>query len=117
MTVLIVDDNAGIRRLLRIAIAELRAEVSECTDGAYALDMWMAYRPDIVLMDIRMPLVDGLASTRQILSRCPSAKIVVVTDYEDEVMRTASRESGACGYIAKRNLLELAPLLRSLAEV
>jgi CheY-like chemotaxis protein len=114
MTVLIVEDNAGVRRLLRSAVAGIAAAAWECCDGAGALEAYAAHRPDIVLMDIRMPGMDGLAATRQILGSHPFAKIVIVTDYDDDALRGAAREAGACGYVLKLDLLQLAPLIRSI---
>lgn len=115
MTVLIVEDNAGVRRLLRTALSGLAAMVWDCADGSEALDAYATHRPDIVLMDIRMPGMDGLAASRQIRLFHPSAKIVMVTDYDDDTLRREAREAGACGYVVKMNLLTLAPLLRSIA--
>ena len=116
MTVLIVEDNAGVRRLLQTAVAGIATTVWDCCDGADALEAYAAHGPDIVLMDIRMPGMDGLAATRQILRFHPLAKIVIVTDYDDDALRGAAREAGACGYALKLNLLDLAPLIRSIAE-
>ena len=114
MTVLIVEDNAGVRRLLRIAVAGIAAAAWDCCNGADALKAYADHQPDIVLMDIRMPGIDGLAATRQILRFHPFAKIVIVTDYDDDAIRRAACEAGACGYALKLNLLDLAPLLRSI---
>ena len=114
MTVLIVEDNAGVRRLLRSAVAGIATAAWDCCDGADALEAYAVHRPDIVLMDIRMPRMDGLAATRQILGIHPLAKIVIVTDYDDDALREAAREAGACGYVLKLDLLELAPLIRSI---
>lgn len=113
MKILIVEDNEGVRRLLRRTVAEIAGETWDCCDGADALNAYVTHLPDIVLMDIRMPGMDGLAATRQILLAHPSAKVVMVTDYEDDDLRAAAREAGACGYAVKRNLLELVPLIRS----
>ncbi len=114
MTVLIVDDNPAIRRLLRRAVLKTASIVWECTDGSDALAAYTDYRPDVVLMDIRMPLMDGLAATRQIRHFNPAARVVIVTDYDDEDLRNAALEAGACAYALKQNLTELAGLLRSI---
>jgi len=115
MTVLIVEDNEGVRRLLRTAVEGFAAVTWDCRDGAYALEAYLKYRPDVVLMDMRMPVMDGLAATRQIVRSDPSAKVVIVTDYDDKDLRGAACEAGACGYALKRNLLDLVPLIRSAA--
>lgn len=115
MTILIVDDNPGIRRLLRRALVETASTIWECSDGAEALPFYTNYRPDVVLMDMRMPIIDGLTAARQIRKVYPSAKVVIVTDYDDEDLRKAASEAGACGYSLKQNLTELAPLIRSIA--
>ncbi len=112
VTVLIVEDHAGVRRLLRDALREVAAQVWECENGAEALAAYPAHRPDVVLMDLSMPVLDGLAATRQIRHLHLSARIVIVTDYDDEGLRDAAREAGACGYVLKDNLLEIVPQLR-----
>lgn len=115
MRVLVVEDNAGVRRLLRCALAELSEEIWECSDGADALETYAVHRPEVVLMDIRMPRMDGLAATKQILLFDPSAKVLILTDYDDDALRNAAQKAGACGYALKLNLLDLAQQVRSLA--
>jgi DNA-binding NarL/FixJ family response regulator len=114
MTVLIVEDNSGVRTLLRRALRETASRVWECSDGADALQSYMAHRPDVVLMDIRMPRMDGLMATRQILQSDPSATVVMVSDYDDEDLRRAASTAGARGYTLKQDLSEMVELLRSL---
>ncbi|MBS1852417.1 MAG: response regulator transcription factor [Acidobacteria bacterium] len=114
VNVLIVDDNTGIRRLLRRAIREVTEAIWECTDGAQALASYSDHHPDIVLMDIRMPLIDGLEATRQIRRFDPAARVVIVTDYDDDDLRRAAMEAGACGYSLKENAAELPHMLHSL---
>jgi CheY-like chemotaxis protein len=116
MTVLIVDDNAAIRRLLRRAMLDTASDVWECSDGAEALAVYTDHRPDVVLMDIRMPRMDGLTATRQIRQFHPAARVVVVTDYDDEDLRKAASEAGACGYALKQNLTDIAGLIRNIAS-
>ncbi len=64
MTVLIVEDNSGVRTLLRRTLQGTASRVWECSDGADALQSYTDYRPDVVLMDIRMPRMDGLVGNQ-----------------------------------------------------
>jgi len=114
MKILIVDDNAGMRRLLRRAVHETASAVWECSDGADALAAYASRQPDVVLMDIRMPRMDGLAATRQIREFHPGARVLVVTDYEDDDLRKVALEAGACGYVVKQNLTEIAALIQAI---
>jgi DNA-binding NarL/FixJ family response regulator len=114
MTVLIVEDNSGVRTVVRRALLETASRVWECTDGADALEAYLAHRPDFVLMDIRMPRMDGLKATRQILQSDPSARVVMVSDYDDDDLRRAASAAGACGYTLKQDLSEMIELLRTL---
>ncbi len=116
MTILIVDDNIGVRRLLKRIVAELEATVVECSDGFYALAAYTDHQPEIVLMDVRMPLQDGLTTTRQIRCHDSSAKVIIVTDHDDEELRMAASEAGACGYVVKQDLTHLADLIRSATQ-
>jgi len=116
MTILIVEDNPSVRRLLRYAVREIASEVWECGDGADALAAYRAHRPDAVLMDIRMPRTDGLEATREIRRFDPSARVVIVTDYDDEALREAARVAGACAYALKQNLTDLARVIKLVTE-
>jgi CheY-like chemotaxis protein len=115
MTLLIVDDNTGIRRVLRRVLAGTASAIWECADGSEALPAYEEHRPDIVLMDLRMPDVDGLTATRRILGYDPSARIVIVTDYLDEDMKTAALDAGARGYVLKQEISSLPEIVSSLA--
>jgi DNA-binding response OmpR family regulator len=116
MTVLMVEDNARVRQLLRRAINEIATQIWECEDGADALSFYNNHRPDVVLMDVRMPRMDGLAATRQIRQAHPTARIVIVTDCDDEELRVAAREAGACDYALKQDLTGLASLIGKLFD-
>ena len=116
MTVLIVEDNSSVRRLLRQAVNEIADEIWECGDGTEALPAYAAHRPDVVLMDIRMPNMDGLAAIKRILASDPSARIVMVTDYDDDDLRSAAQAAGACAYVVKLDLSGLAHLVCTIAR-
>ena len=111
MTCLIVDDNAQMRELIASIVGDLADHIAECADGGEALEAYRASRPDWVLMDIKVGTVDGIAATRQIKSAFPSARIVIVTKYDDPELRAAARDAGACRYVVKENLLVLRRVL------
>jgi CheY-like chemotaxis protein len=115
MTLLIVEDNAGIRRVLRRILIDTASTIWDCADGSEALAAYKEHRPDVVLMDLRMTHVDGLAATRQILGYDPSARIIIVTDYQDEDMKAAALEAGACEYVLKHEISGLPEIVSSLA--
>jgi DNA-binding NarL/FixJ family response regulator len=111
MTVLIVDDSSQVRALIRTVLTGLVDDVLECADGDEAVGAYGARRPDWVLMDVRMARMGGLEATRRILAADPTARVVIVTDYDDAHWRTAAIEAGACGYVLKDNLLDVRRLL------
>jgi CheY-like chemotaxis protein len=116
LNLLIVDDNAAVRRLIADVVMPLGCEIRECADGAEALAAYHSQRPDLVLMDIRMDGMDGIEATRRIIAADPTAKIVIVTDYDDEEFRQTAIQEGACGYALKDNLLDLVRLMEEIAQ-
>lgn len=109
--VLVVDDSQPMRELIRMTLAGVAEIVGECSDGADALAAYERLRPDWVLMDVEMRGVDGITATRQIMAAHPQARIMIVTDYNDDDLRCAAREAGACQYIVKENLLDILDIL------
>ena len=114
MRILIVDDNAGLRRLMRTMIGSHAGEIFECAAGAQACSSYHATKPDLVLMDVRIDEVDGIQATRQIRASDPQARVVIVTDYDDDTLRLEALSAGACGYVLKDNLLDLIRLLEEI---
>jgi CheY-like chemotaxis protein len=111
MILLIVDDNQQMRRLIRSVVGDMAEVITECCDGSLALAAYAESLPDWVLMDIRMPHLDGITATRQLKSSYPQAHICIVTDFEDRELREAAREAGAEGYVVKEDLLRLRQVL------
>ena len=107
MKLLIVEDNAGIRRLIKSLVRDLADEVVECEDGAESLQAYQDLRPDWVLMDFRMPRMDGLTSSLAILAVFPDAHICMVTEYGDQKTRAAASAAGVCAFVAKEELYKL----------
>ena len=111
MKVLIVDDNEKIRELVRDYLPASFDQISECADGADALGCYEATRPDWVLMDWEMR-TDGLTATRRIIKAHPQARILIVTNHDDDELRTAAIEAGARGFVLKDDLLALGSFLQ-----
>ena len=105
--ILIVDDHTEMRRMTKFFLRDLPFEFEECADGADALECYEKTRPDWVLMDWEMKRMDGLAATKQIIKKYPQAKILIVTQYDDEQLKEAATKAGASGFILKENLMDL----------
>ena len=103
MRILAVDDHPLIRSGLRAVIAsESDMEmVGEAENGEEAIELYREDRPDVVLMDLRMPVMDGLAATVAILREFPDAKIVALTTYEGDEDIHRALSAGARGYLLK----------------
>lgn len=113
MRLLIVDDNPGIHRVIRSIVSDLADEIFDCTEGPKALAEYLAHQPDFVLMDFAMAEVDGITATRLITEADPTARIIIVTNYDGADLRDAARRAGACGYVVKEDLFELRRLLQA----
>jgi CheY-like chemotaxis protein len=111
MVLLIVDDSPQFRQLIRQVTAGLADSVDECADGDEVLAAYGARRPDWVLMDLRMARMGGLEATRRLLAADRTARVLILTEYDDVYWRAAAREAGACGYVAKENLFEVRRML------
>jgi DNA-binding NarL/FixJ family response regulator len=102
--VLLVDDDDLMRAGLRAVLSSdsLIDVVGEAPDGRAAVGSVRALRPDLVLMDVRMPDLDGIAATRQILAFAAETKIVILTTFEDDDYIFGALSAGASGFLLKR---------------
>ena len=107
MKLLIVEDNASMRRLIKSIVSDLADEIEECADGADVLPAYEKHLPEWILMDVKMPKTDGITASRQILSYYPQAKICMVTECADTKTVQAAVEAGAKDYVLKDNLFNL----------
>ncbi|MCL2547302.1 MAG: response regulator transcription factor [Oscillospiraceae bacterium] len=103
MKLLIVDDDALIRKSLSLTLARESdiTVVGTAADGAEALELCETLSPDILLMDIRMPGMDGIAATRLIKQRCPHISIMMLTTFDDKPNIQQALAAGADGYLIK----------------
>lgn len=101
--ILLVDDQTLIRqgiRLLLMTEPDLEV-VGEAANGREALAQVEALRPQVVLMDVRMPVMDGVAATREIVARFPEVGVIILTTFEDEAYIFEGLRAGARGYLLK----------------
>ena len=115
--ILIVDDHPALREGLRsILSAHQNFDiVGEAADGLEAIDLVERLLPDLVLMDLSMPRMDGLTSTREIKNKWPETKILVFTIHESPEYQKAASEAGADGYLYKDS--PSAKLIQSIEDI
>jgi DNA-binding NarL/FixJ family response regulator len=104
--VLVVDDHPLLREGIAAVLgtqADMRVQ-AESADGAEAVDLYEQHRPDVVLMDLQLPGMDGIAAIQAIRSRHPAARIVVLTTYQGDVQAVRAFRAGAHGYLLKSML-------------
>jgi DNA-binding NarL/FixJ family response regulator len=102
--VLIVDDDALMRAGLRAVLSSdpTVAVVGEAADGSAAPDATRRLRPDVVLMDVRMPGMDGIRATREVLATTPEVRVVILTTFEEDDYIFGALGAGASGFLLKR---------------
>jgi DNA-binding NarL/FixJ family response regulator len=116
--VLLVDDQTLIRQGIRLLL-EIETDiqvVGQAANGLAALEQVEALHPDVVLMDVRMPEMDGVAATRALSERHPEVKVIILTTFEDDETVFEGLQAGARGYLLKDiSSEEMAQAVRKVA--
>jgi DNA-binding NarL/FixJ family response regulator len=101
--VLLVDDQPLVRAGLRtiLSVDPAMEVVGECADGQEALDRWRLLRPDVIVMDVRMPRLDGAEATRRLRALCDAPPVLVLTTFGDDAVLSAALRAGASGFLLK----------------
>jgi DNA-binding response OmpR family regulator len=101
--VLVVDDDAGFRAYVRAALDQAAFQVIEASDGAEAIDVALRERPDVILLDWRMPGKSGIAVCRNLREQTALAgtRIAMITGLDDDRDRTLARHAGADAFLVK----------------
>jgi DNA-binding NarL/FixJ family response regulator len=114
MTILIADDSTQMRQsMIRFLLKHMPDHHTflEAADGEEAVALYDRSTPDWVLMDVEMKPVNGLAASRSIMAHHPSARIVIVTSYDNRGYREAAQNAGARAYILKSDLQQLITIM------
>ena len=107
--VVIADDHLMVRKGLRLMLEEVGEDielVGDAADGAAAVALAEQLQPDVVVMDIRMPGMDGIAALRHIHTKYPRIAVLLLTTYDEDELMMRGLQAGACGYFLKDTPLE-----------
>jgi DNA-binding NarL/FixJ family response regulator len=117
MKVLIVDDHGIVRQGLKALIKKRRGVevIGEAEDGHAAIEMAMRLSPDIVIMDVTMPNLNGVDATRAITKKCPDTRVIALSMHADKTIVREMFKAGASGYVLKSYLFD--ELDKSLAAL
>ena len=115
MNIVIIDDDPLVIQSLKTILTANNFTVVACgSDGAEAEDLFARYKPDILLMDIRMQKMSGIEAAEKILAQNRAAKILLLTTFNDEEYIMRALNFGCKGYILKQNIRLLAPALHAV---
>jgi DNA-binding NarL/FixJ family response regulator len=107
LRILIVDDLQPMRAMIKDVIGDMAGEMFEASNAEEGLRQFRMNQPDLVLMDLSMPGINGIEATRRLTAEFPNSRVIIVTQNDSGRLREAARSAGACGYFLKENLLSL----------
>lgn len=111
MKLLIADDNTDMRKMLKSICVNVFNNILECDDGDSAVRIYREEKPDWVLMDIKMKRMDGISATMEIKSNHPEAKIIIVSQYNDDIVIAEAMKTGAAGFVNKEDLSKIIEII------
>lgn len=117
VTILLAEDHAIVRQGLQ-SLLKLDARftiIGDARNGREAVALALQLHPDVILMDIAMPVLNGLEATRQILTANPAAKVIILSAYSDDVYVERMNEAGVVGFLQKQSSADV--LAKAIAEV
>jgi two-component system nitrate/nitrite response regulator NarL len=117
MKILIADDNIKIRDMMKTILINSAEEIWECDNGLDAFSIYKEQHPDCVLMDIEMSPLDGIKTTLLIKRENPNARIVIVTQHDNEEIREKAKKAGADNFLSKENLIDLRKVIDDVMGV
>jgi two-component system, NarL family, response regulator LiaR len=110
MRVIVADDDPFARRMIKESLQRAGVVViAEAHDGRQAVELALFYRPDVVLMDVVMPELDGISATRRIIQEIPEQLIVILTSSDEDAMGFVGLRAGAVGYLSKDVEVDMLP--------
>jgi DNA-binding NarL/FixJ family response regulator len=112
--VLVVDDDEGVRAVLADVLEDEGFEVvGRARDGVEGVALALSLAPDVILLDVRMPRLDGIGAARQIHEELPGARVVMLSAYDDQGLKSEARDAGASAFLVKG--CPLGELVRAVA--
>ncbi len=101
--IVVADDHPVVRAgvVMVLGLEPTFEVVAEAADGAEAVELALSHRPDVVLMDLQMPELDGVGATERIVAEVPSVRILILTTYDTDQSIVRAVEAGAAGYLTK----------------
>ena len=96
-----------MRNMIRSVVAAPDDVVSECGSGNEVEQAYRSYEPDVVLMDLQMPLVNGMTATRNLKKTFRNANVIIVSNFKDQEFKDEAKDAGARSYFTKDDLLQL----------
>lgn len=114
MKLILIDDDMLVVSALKIILESEGFEIAATADdGSKALSLYEEHRPDVLLMDIRMKDTDGLSAAKEILTKHPAARILLLTTFSDDEYIIRALKLGAAGYLLKQDYQNIVPAIRA----